>query len=244
MAERQTVYPMLPVNHWWTLREKFKQSIPGTVTASYLATVLNMKEISARSNILPFIQQLGITDDEGKTLDRAREWRDDTMYPDVCATMAKEVYPSELLEAVPDPANNRAAAERWFSHKTGAGDGAVKRMAVFFSVLMMQIRKTGRELNPREEKTHHQPVIPRKRRPALQPKPSRNRARNSKVATMRPVCTLTCRYTFRQTLRQIRSTRYSRVWRHTYIEKVDIGDGTDGANGPASRKTFAGRSAC
>ena len=136
MAERKTFYPMLPANHWWALREKFKQSIPGTVTANYLATVLNMKEASARTNILPFIQQLGITDDEGKTLDRAREWRDDTMYPDVCATMAKEVYPSELLEAVPDPANNRAAAERWFSNKTGAGAAAVKRMTVFFSVLI------------------------------------------------------------------------------------------------------------
>ena len=136
MAERKIVYPMLPVNHWWTLREKFKQSIPGTVTANYLATVLNMKEVSARANILPFIQQLGITDDEGKTLDRAREWRDDTMYPDVCATIAKEVYPSELLEAVPDPANNRAAAERWFSNKTGAGVAAVQRMTRLFSVLI------------------------------------------------------------------------------------------------------------
>ena len=136
MAERKTIYPMLPVNHWWALREKFKQSIPGTVTANYLATVLNMKEISARSNVLPFIQQLGIVDDEGKTLDRARQWRDDTLYPEVCATMIKEVYPSELLEAVPDPANNRAAAERWFSNTTGAGAAAVKRMTVFFSVLM------------------------------------------------------------------------------------------------------------
>ena len=136
MAERKTVYPMLPVNHWWSLREKFKQSIPGTVTANYLATVLNMKEVSARSNVLPFIQQLGITDDEGKTLDRAREWRDDTMYPDVCATMVKELYPPELLEAVPDPASDRAAAERWFSNKTGSGATAVKRMTLFFSVLI------------------------------------------------------------------------------------------------------------
>ena len=90
MAERKTVYPMLPVNHWWALREKFKQSIPGTVTANYLATVLNMKEVSARANILPFIQKLGITDDEGKTLDRAREWRDDTMYPDVVRRWLKK----------------------------------------------------------------------------------------------------------------------------------------------------------
>ena len=136
MAERKTVYPMLPVNHWWALRDKFKQSIPGTVTANYLATVLNMKEVSARAKVLPFIQQLGITDDEGKTLDRAREWRDDTMYPDVCATMVKEVYPPELLEAVPDPVSDRAAAERWFSNSTGAGVTAVKRMTLFFSVLI------------------------------------------------------------------------------------------------------------
>jgi hypothetical protein len=35
-----TSFPMLPIAHWWTLRKKFKQSIPGVVTASYLATVL------------------------------------------------------------------------------------------------------------------------------------------------------------------------------------------------------------
>ena len=136
MAERQVIYPMLPEKHWWTLREKFKQSIPGTVTVGYLATVLNMQEISARSNVLPSLQQLGIIDDEGKTLDRARDWRDDTIYPVVCATMAKEVYPPELLEAVPDPANNRNDAERWFSNKTGVGTVAVGRMTLFYSVLI------------------------------------------------------------------------------------------------------------
>ena len=136
MVAKKPSYPMLPVDHWWALREKFKQSIPGTVTANYIATVLNMKEVSARANVLPYIQQLGITDDEGKTLDRAREWRDDIVYPEVCATMANEVYPSELLEAVPDPANNRKAAERWFSNNTGLGAAAVRRMTSFFAVLM------------------------------------------------------------------------------------------------------------
>ena len=136
MVEKKPSYPMLPVDHWWTLREKFKQSIPGTVTANYVATVLNMKEVSARTNVLPYIQQLGITDDEGKTLDRAREWRDDIMYPEVCVTMANEVYPSELLEAVPDPGNNRKAAERWFSNNTGLGTAAVRRMTSFFVVLI------------------------------------------------------------------------------------------------------------
>jgi hypothetical protein len=34
-AERKS-FPMLPGAHWWALREKFKQSIPGVVTDSYL----------------------------------------------------------------------------------------------------------------------------------------------------------------------------------------------------------------
>jgi hypothetical protein len=38
---------MLPVAHWWALRKKFKQSIPGVVTDSYLSTVLNMAVKSA-----------------------------------------------------------------------------------------------------------------------------------------------------------------------------------------------------
>ncbi len=40
MAEQKKSYPMLPIAHWWALRKKFKQSIPGVVTDSYLATVL------------------------------------------------------------------------------------------------------------------------------------------------------------------------------------------------------------
>ena len=117
MAERKTGYPMLPVKQWWTLREKFKQSIPGTVTASYL-------------------QQVGIIDEDGKTLGRAREWRDDTAYPSLCAEIAKEIYPAELLEAVTEPASDRAAAERWFSNKTGVGATAAQKMTRFFSVLV------------------------------------------------------------------------------------------------------------
>jgi len=44
---------MLPIAHWWALRRKFKQSIPGVVTDNYIATVLNMDVTSARANVLP-----------------------------------------------------------------------------------------------------------------------------------------------------------------------------------------------
>src|SRR5881275_2275864 len=99
MAEEKekAKYPMLPIGSRWALRKKFKQSIPGVVTDSYLATVLNMQLISARTNILPSLRQLGIIDEDGKTGDRARLWRDDQSYPSVCKETLKEVYPSELL---------------------------------------------------------------------------------------------------------------------------------------------------
>jgi hypothetical protein len=126
---------MLPVAHWWALRKKFKQSIPGVVTDSYLSTVLSMKVGSARTNVLPFLKTLGIIDEEGKTGERATRWRDDEHYGEVCKEIQKEVYPQELSEAVPDPVKDRAKAERWFAQKTGAGEVGVKRMTVFYAVI-------------------------------------------------------------------------------------------------------------
>lgn len=133
--EKQTTFPLLPVTHWWALRRKFKQSIPGTVTTNYLASVLNMQIRSAQTNVLPYLQDVGIIDEEGKTLDRARQWRDDTQYPEVCEEMRKTVYPSELLDAVANPLEDRAAVERWFGNHTGAGLVAVKKMAAFYVLL-------------------------------------------------------------------------------------------------------------
>jgi hypothetical protein len=127
---------MLPVAHWWTLRKKFKQSIPGVVTDSYLSTVLAMAAGSARANVLPYLKTLGIIDEEGKTGERAKRWRDDEHYGDVCKEIQKEVYPSELSSAVTDPAKDRAKAERWFAQKTGAGHAAVGRMAVLYAVIV------------------------------------------------------------------------------------------------------------
>jgi len=135
MAEQKKSYPMLYISHWWALRKKFRQSIPGVVTDSYLATVLEMKANSARANVLPFLKTLGIIDDEGKTGERAKLWRDDEHYPEVCKAILKEVYPSELLSAVTD-VSHRAQAERWFGNKTGAGISAAQRMAALYCVLL------------------------------------------------------------------------------------------------------------
>ncbi|MCR9278664.1 MAG: DUF5343 domain-containing protein [Pseudomonadaceae bacterium] len=136
MAENnKQTFPRLPVSSWWKLRENFKRSIPGTVTASYIATVFDTKESSARANVLPFLSKLGIIDEDGKTGDRARRWRDDVEYAELCKEILEDVYPVELREAVPDPDENRAAAERWFANKTGAGETAVRQMAALYTVI-------------------------------------------------------------------------------------------------------------
>jgi Family of unknown function (DUF5343) len=136
MAEQKKGFPMLPIAHWWALRKKFKQSIPGVVTDNYLATVLAMEVNSARANVLPFLKTLGIIDEEGKTLDRAKQWRDDEHYTEVCQAMLKDVYPKDLLEAAPNPNQERTGAERWFANHTGAGEAAVRRMAALYTVLV------------------------------------------------------------------------------------------------------------
>ena len=140
MAEKKT-FPMLPIAHWSSLRKKFQQSIPGVVTDTYIATVLNMEAKSARANVLPYLRILGIINDDLKTTARAKAWRDDDLYPTVCVEMLGEIYPEELIHAVPDATNNRTAAERWFANHTGTGTAAVKRMTALYAAYFGFIAK-------------------------------------------------------------------------------------------------------
>lgn len=135
MEEQKKSYPMLPIAHWWALRKKFKQSIPGVVTDGYLATVLQMQAQSARANVLPYLKDLKIIEDDGKTGDRAKQWRDDARYPAVCKEILVEVYPEELRDAVADT-TQRTQAESWFANETGTGKSAAGRMAQLYMVLL------------------------------------------------------------------------------------------------------------
>jgi hypothetical protein len=159
MAEEKRSFPMLPISHWWALRKKFKQSIPGVVTDGYLATVLTMEANSARANVLPYLKTLGIIDEEGKTGERAKLWRDDARYATVCKEILKETYPQELLDAVTDP-TQREKAENWFAHKTGAGSAAVGRMAVLYCLLLEA--DASKQPDEKSERTRTEKKVERK----------------------------------------------------------------------------------
>lgn len=172
MADKEKVvsYPRLPLGAWWALRKKFVQSMPGVVTTSYLAPVLNMKEDSARANVLPFLKVLGIIDTEGKVTDLAKRWRDDKQYPAVCKEMLESVYPEELRHIATN-VSQREQAVSWFANKTGMGRVAARMMTSLYVVLLEADPskqpgvKTEKKTTPtvsqkKAEKEHHVPTPP------------------------------------------------------------------------------------
>jgi hypothetical protein len=166
MAEKKQSFPMLPGAHWWALRANFKQSIPGVVTDSYLAATLNMKPRSARVNVLPYLEDVGLIDKDGKTEELAKTWRDDQQYAEVCKQMREKVYPEELRLAAPNPKEDRTPAERWFAHRTGAGSSAVGKMVQFYTILTEADVTKKKQDAPAERtsSTRREAQAPRKRR--------------------------------------------------------------------------------
>lgn len=133
--EAKKGYPNIPVKHWWSLRDRFKSSIPSRVTANYVASALDMGEQSATANILPSLRAAGIIDGDGKPTDLAVKWRDDKQYAKVCEQIRKQLYPSELIDLAPNGDSDRDEVERWFANHTGSGQAAVRRMTAIYQVL-------------------------------------------------------------------------------------------------------------
>lgn len=135
VTESKTSFPMLPVSSWWAIRKKFQQTTPKEVTPSYLATVLRTSEASARKNVINYLKPMGIIDDEGRPTALANKWRFDDKYAEVCEEIISSIYPQELMDAIPNPAEERQAVGNWFASKTGLGKGAAQRMAALYILL-------------------------------------------------------------------------------------------------------------
>ena len=65
-------FPAIPARQWWAIRSKFQQSLPTKVTPSYLATSFDMKEVSAKSNVIPSLVVCGLLTDDGTPTALAR----------------------------------------------------------------------------------------------------------------------------------------------------------------------------
>lgn len=127
-------FPAIPSKNWWDLRRQFQRTVPGRVDARYLETVLDVGDGHAR-NLIPQLRAVGLIDDTGGTTPLANDWRDDQTYPDACNQIVQEVYPRDLLDALPPPNPDPKATERWFSRRLGVGQSAATKMAAFYRLV-------------------------------------------------------------------------------------------------------------
>lgn len=136
MAAPLKSFPKIAAPNWWKLRDLFNRKVPSVVTASYLANALEMKEASARANILAPFKKIGIIDGEGKPTDLAYDWRDDEKYPSVCQSILKARYPQEVRDLYPDKDQDLAGLVPWFQNHCRCGEPAAKMFSDFYRLLL------------------------------------------------------------------------------------------------------------
>ena len=112
-------FPRLPAKNWWTLRERFQQTMPNKVDADYLQSVLDLTSAASAGNLIGPLRTLGLIDEGGHPTGRAVDWRDDASYKQVCEDMLADVYPDSLRTAFPDPSTNTGGVTSWFSPQYG-----------------------------------------------------------------------------------------------------------------------------
>lgn len=153
MADQNNSYPTVSEKNWWTIREKFKASLPSVVSPNYIKTLLTLSsEASAKSNVIVPLKRLGLIDDDGKPTDLANDWRMDNKYSNSCNEMIKAVYPRELLDLFPDSHVEKNSARDWFMGM-GVGQGAADKMVALFSLLKNGEIKEVKSTTAKQSKT-------------------------------------------------------------------------------------------
>lgn len=133
--ERMKGYPKIPRANWFAIRERFKSKPPGEVTASYLASVLNINLPSAK-NLIPPLKALGLIGEDNKPTDLAFDWRHDDTYSEACHKMLDATYPEELRDLFTQPDSSAQAVATWFSRHTRSGEAASSQNAAMYLLLL------------------------------------------------------------------------------------------------------------
>lgn len=133
--EKKKSYPKIPKANWFDIRDRFKQKTPAEVTASYLASVLNIGPASA-ANLIPPLKTLGLIGSDNKPTDLAFDWRDDASYAGACRTMLDATYPAELLDLFHEPGASLQSVSNWFSRHTRSGQAASTACAAMYLLLL------------------------------------------------------------------------------------------------------------
>lgn len=166
MATQRQSFPTIPARAWWELRRRFQTTMPSKVTASYVASALDMTPPSADANVLPALREMGLIEEDGTPTDLAIRWRDDSEYADVAEEIRENTYPQELRDLAPPNDADRGTVQSWFARKTAAGQSATRKMASAYMLLA--------EADPDKAKTKGSTTstpTPGTRNPKPKPKP-------------------------------------------------------------------------
>lgn len=131
----KTTFPRIPESNWWAIRRQFADKLPAAVTPGYLMALLGLASAKAARNLLPPLKQLGLIDKDGVPTLRAKDWRSDAKYDEVCQQMVKEVYPAELRDLFSGPSIDREGCTRWFMHTAGLGRKTAAKVAATYVLL-------------------------------------------------------------------------------------------------------------
>lgn len=135
--ETKVSFPTIPVAHFLTLRGQLKKSIPTSISTNYLASILNMTEGAASTNIIPGLKLIKLIDNDNKVnVELAKKFRDDQHYKEFCNKVLISCYPKELLETFPELPEDKGQIKRWFMNHSGVGDSAAGKYASLFTLLL------------------------------------------------------------------------------------------------------------
>lgn len=212
-------YPMISEKNWWTIREKFKASLPAIATPNYVKTLLTLSsDSSANSNVITPMRRIGLLDEENKPTTLANDWRLDNKYKEVCSSIIKNVYPTELLDLFPDSNVDRASARNWFMSQ-GVGQGAADKMVALFMLLKSGEIKDKNIATPKKSgkavSKIAKPQAPSKSKEDSEPSDPVVKPNPTGIAQ---IFILICKSIYLQNQRQSKLKQSLRVWPNTYME--------------------------
>ncbi|HRI04882.1 MAG TPA: DUF5343 domain-containing protein [Pyrinomonadaceae bacterium] len=135
MADKVT-YPKITRKIWWLLRARLKQTVPTSITPTYISSVSEMTDASAKGNVIAPLREMLLIDENSKPTDLMERWRHDDEYASVCTEIRGKVYPHELIEAFPSPtADQEDRIKAWFSKNAKVGDAAARMYTTTYVLL-------------------------------------------------------------------------------------------------------------
>ncbi|MHB1684163.1 MAG: DUF5343 domain-containing protein [Bacilli bacterium] len=193
MADK-TTYPRIPEKNWWALRAQFMKTIPGSVTNTYLKSLLGLSSEKSAANLIPPLRQLGLIDAEGKPTPRANDWRTDSKYDAVCESIVRELYPRELIDLYSGSELDTEACKGWFLHTAALGGGAARQCAAMYVLLNTPIDKVDDDTKvakpvsakPKRAESPHKLNISRNIKTAPQEKPQEEVSKVTSAITPSP----------------------------------------------------------